>query len=154
MASIVQNIITVAATRLGVVAGVEGVYQPKRDGGFPVRDKVIVLSHEDIEWDEDLSCPGNPPRIAWVLPVKVSCIISPDPDDTVSIAERANEFVVLAMDALTTPEASWHQFGGNSIDAELGPPITIEPGDDTVRGVGFVVRITYRVEETSQTTLA
>lgn len=156
MASIVQNIMAVAQARLALADGAyEGnCYRPKRDGDYPVRDKVIVLTHTDVEIDAENSCPGNPPRTAFILPIQVSCVIMPDDDDHVSIEERCDDFVVDVMDALTNAD-DWHQFGGNSLNAELGAPIqNAIPGDDTARGIGFECRVTYRVEETSQSTLA
>ena len=118
-----------------------------------MEDKIIVLTHEDIEQDEELSCAGNPPKIAWVLPVKVAAIIEPDDDDTQPIDQRMNDFIVLAMDAITEPDA-WYQFGGNAINATLEAPIQYQPSDDTARGMMFTVRVTYRVDETNQTQLA
>ena len=151
--SIVQNILAVAESRLAATEGTLGVYRPKKQGDFPVEDKIIVLTHEDIEQDEELSCAGNPPKIAWVLPVKVAAIIEPDDDDTQPIDQRMNDFIVLAMDAITEPDA-WYQFGGNAIDAMLEAPIQYQPSDDTARGMMFTIRVTYRVDETNQTQLA
>jgi hypothetical protein len=151
--SIVQNILAVAESRLAATEGTSGVYRPKKQGDFPVEDKIIVLTHEDIEQDEELSCAGNPPKIAWVLPVKVAAIIEPDDDDTQPIDQRMNDFIILAMDAITEPDA-WYQFGGNAINAILEAPIQYQPSDDTARGMMFTVRVTYRVDETNQTQLA
>lgn len=152
--SIVQKILAVAASRLGSTEDVSGVYRPTKQGDFPIKDKVIVVTHEDIERDEELSCAGNPPKIAWVLPVRISAIIEPDDDDENPIDQRMNDFIVLAMNAITGTGADWHQFDGNAINAELEPPIQFQPSDDTARGMSFNVRVTYRVDETNQTQLA
>lgn len=151
--SIVQNILAVFESRLAATEGTAGVYRPKKQGDFPVEDKIIVVTHEDIERDEELSCAGNPPKIAWVLPVKVAAIIEPDDDDTQPIDQRMNDFIVDAMDAVTI-DNYWYQFGGNAINATLEAPIQFQPSDDTARGMMFTVRVTYRVDETNQTQLA
>ena len=151
--SIVQKILAVFETRLAATPDTAGVYRPTKQGDFPVKDKVIVITHDDIETDEELSCAGNPPKIAWVLPVKVAAIIEPDDDDTQAIDQRMNDFIVDVMDAVTI-EGAWYQFGGNAINATLDPPTQFSPSDDTARGMMFTVRVTYRVDETNQTQLA
>tara|TARA_R100000951_G_scaffold113555_1_gene115811 strand:- start:6348 stop:6812 length:465 start_codon:yes stop_codon:yes gene_type:complete len=151
--SIVQKILSVAVARLKSTEGCVGVYRPTKQGDFPVEDKVIVVTHEDIERDEELSCAGNPPKIAWVLPVRIAAVIEPDDDDENPIDERMNDFIVGAMNAITLNN-SWYQFDGNAINSNLEPPLQFQPSDDTARGMSFLVRITYRVEETNQTQLA
>ena len=153
MASIVNTIMEVAKTRLQATTDVEGVYRPKKQGDFPVRDKVVVLTHSDIETDEENSCAGNPPRTAWIIPIRVSAIIVPDDDDNESIETRMDDFIVACSFALTNAD-DWHQFGGNAINATLGPSAYFNPADDSARGVYFICRVTYRVEETNQNTLA
>ena len=97
---------------------------------------------------------GNPPKVAWVLPVNVTCITAPSMDDEVPIDERMNDFVVEAMDAITNPAASWYTFDDKAVTAELTAPVANAPADDSARSMSFTVRVTYRVDETSQTTQA
>ncbi len=99
--SIVDKILNVCKSRLELTEGVTGVYRPKKQGDFPVEDKAIIVTHDDIERDEELSCAGNPPKIAWVLPVMVAATIIPDDDDDQPIDKRMNDFIVDAMDAIT-----------------------------------------------------
>ena len=153
MASIVNNIMKEAAGRLLVASGVESVYRPTRQGDYPFIDKAVVLTHDDIEGVPELSCPGNPPKTAWILPVKVTGMIIPDDDASEAIDIAENDFGVLLMDAITADGEGWHTFGGNAIYAELTPLINFHPGDDTARAVQFTIRVTYRVDETSQATL-
>lgn len=155
MPSIVANILDVAETRLANTVGVTDVYRRTRMGrNVEVKDKAILLSHDEIESSEELSAPGNPPKTAWNLPVRVTCLISPSESDQTPIDELASNFVIEAMRAITTPDDTWHQFGGNAINATLGPPQTVDSGDETVFAVFFVVTVTYRVDETDQDTLA
>jgi len=154
MASIVNNIMAEVEARLNTIPNLaEDVYRPTKNGDFLIVNRAIVLTHEDIESDDELSCPGNPPKTAWVLPVRVVCIVVPDDDATASLDIGENDFGVEAMDAITTPQASWHQFDGNAVNATLTPLVNFHPGDDTARAVLFTIRVTYRVDETSQATL-
>ena len=73
--SIVDKILNVCKSRLESTEGVSGVYRPKKQGDFPVEDKAIIVTHDDIELDEELSCAGNPPKVAWVVPVMILIIL-------------------------------------------------------------------------------
>jgi len=154
MPSLVKQIMDVAEARLRLVDSCTGVYRPNRRSDFQVKDGAIFLTHEDIESNEELGAMGNPPKTAWILPLTVTCIVQPSKDDEVPLDERMNDFVVEAMDALTDPQASWHTFDNLALNSELTAPIAIEQTDDTARAMSFNCRVTYRVDETSQTTQA
>tara|TARA_R100000152_G_C6781949_1_gene217716 strand:- start:4996 stop:5436 length:441 start_codon:yes stop_codon:yes gene_type:complete len=144
----------VAENRLRQLETCSAVYRPNRKSDFQIKDGAIILTHEDIESDAELSAMGNPAKVAWILPINITCIVAPSMDDEVPIDERMNDFVVEAMDALSDPQASWYTFDDLAINAEFTPPVAIEPADDSGRAMTFNCRVTYRVDETSQTTSA
>lgn len=154
MPSLVTQIMDVAETRLRQMDTCSAFYRPNRKSDFQVKDGAIFLTHEDIESDAELSAMGNPPKTAWILPLTITCIVQPSKDDEVPLDERMNDFVVEAMDALTDPQASWHTFDNLAINSELTAPVAIAPTDDSARATTFTCRVTYRVDETSQTTQA
>lgn len=154
MPSLVTQIMEVAENRLRQCDSCTGFYRPNRKSDFQIKDGSIFLTHDEIESNEELSAMGNPPKIAWVLPLTITCIVQPSKDDEIPLDERMNDFVAEAMDALTDPAASWHTFDDLAINSELTPAIQIEQTDDTARAMAFGCRVTYRVDETSQTTQA
>jgi hypothetical protein len=154
MPSLVTQILDVAESRLRQLETCSAVYRPNSKHDLQVKDGAIVLVHNDIESDEELSAIGNPPKIAWILPLSITCVVAPSTDDEVAIDERMNDFVVEAMDALTDPPASWHTFDNLAINATLTAPVANIPSDDSARSISFTCRVTYRVDETSQTTQA
>jgi len=154
MPSLVTQILDVAENRLRQLETCSAVYRPNRKTDFQVKDGAIILTHDDIESSEELSAMGNPAKVAWILPVNVICIVSPSMDDELPIDERMNDFAVEAMDALTDPQASWHTFDDLAINSELTAPVAMAPTDDSARATTFTCRVTYRVDETSQTTQA
>tara|TARA_R100000742_G_C4274352_1_gene94285 strand:+ start:1227 stop:1598 length:372 start_codon:yes stop_codon:yes gene_type:complete len=121
---------------------------------FKIEDSAVILTHGDIESSEDNSAMGNPPKVAWILPLNITCIVQPSMTDEVPIDERMNDFVVEAMDALSEPATSWHTFDNLALNAEFTPPIAIEQANDSARAMNFDCRVTYRVDETAQTTQA
>ena len=154
MPSLVTQIMDVAETRLRQMDTCSAFYRPNRKSDFQVKDGAIFLTHEDIESNEELSAMGNPPKTAWILPLTITCIVQPSKDDEVPLDERMNDFAVEAMDALTDPAANWYTFDDLAINSELTPPTPVEQTDDTARAISFGCRVTYRVDETSQTTPA
>ena len=154
MASLVTQILDVAENRLRQLETCSAVYRPNRKSDFQVKDGAIFLTHEDIESDVELSAMGNPAKTAWILPMAVTCVVAPSMDDEIPIDERLNDFVVEALDALTSPAVSWHTFDNLAINAELTAATATPPSDDSARAIAFQCRVTYRVDETSQTTQA
>lgn len=154
MPSLVTQILDVAESRIRQADSVAAVYRPNRKHDFEIKDGAVILTHGDIESQEELSAMGNPPKVAWVLPMTIFCIVSPSVEDEVPLDERLNDFVVEVMDSITDPPASWYTFDNLAINAELTSPITEPPTDDGARSIRFDCRVTYRVDETSQTTQA
>lgn len=154
MPSLVTQILDVAENRLRQLDTCKAFYRPNRKSDFQVKDGAIFLTHDDIESNVELSAMGNPPKTAWVLPLTVTCIVQPSMEDEVPLDERMNDFVVEAMDAITDPESSWYTFDDLAVTSELNAPAMIDVTDDSARAMSFQIRVTYRVDETSQTTQA
>jgi hypothetical protein len=152
MPSLVTQILDVAENRLRQLDTCKAFFRPNRKSNFQIKDGSIFLTHDEIESNVELSAMGNPPKTAWVLPLTITCIVQPSMEDEVPLDERMNDFVVEAMDAITEPQANWHTFDDLAVNASLGAPVMIDVTDDTARAMSFQVLVTYRVDETSQTT--
>ncbi len=146
--SIVSQIMGVVEYRMQSTPEAAGVVRPVRNQDPDIEDRVIVITHQDIEPDPELSCPGNPPASAFVLPVLCSAVISPPDDDSCPIDEIVSDFYAAMVQAITESGSDdWYRFSNLAINAEIGPQIDYHPGDESSHGAQFITRITYRVNE-------
>ncbi len=156
MASLVNTIMEVVKARLETVRVVNGyshdiadVARPRREGRYAPQHLLAVITHKDIEHDEDLSHPGNPPAVAWILPVRIVGIVFPSDLIETAIDEVADSFGADLQKAIAVPAASWQTFSDNAINATIGPLIDADDVEsDDASGKEFELRITYRVDET------
>lgn len=149
--SIPDKILDVIATR---VETVEPTYtkRPPR-GGIRPYDRSVTITHSQIVPNAELSCPGNPPLLAFDLPVMIHCLMNPSETASDPIDKLLDDYAFEVYRAIASPAASWHTMGGNAINSVLGEFGMVDTGDDTIRGIGFMLTVTFRVEETDPFTL-
>lgn len=152
--SVVKDILDEVETRMGNTTGVTDVQRPIRHKLGENAHKIINITYQDIEPDTDLNHVGNPPANAYVLPVVCAAVIMPDEtDETTTIDELVSDFYAEMVKAITSNGSdNWHTFDDNAINAEIGPQLEYNPGDDAAHGCQFITRITYRVAESDPTT--
>lgn len=157
--SVVSDILTEIKTRLETVTTGNGYSQnvgtvviPHRYASDITGNYNVSIRAGDIEQDAELSCPGNPPRIAWVLPVVISGMVSPSDASTTGIDVLIAEFGTDLQTSITANAATWHTFDNNAINAELGP-LQFSETDEGDSKAAFELRITYRVQENAQNTI-
>lgn len=136
----------------GYSADVAQVVLKKRYPDYQPLPRTITVVAETEQRDPDSDCEGNPPAIAYLLPVRVSCIPIPSRDDRNHWTENATDFANEAKKAIASV-TDWHQFGGNSINADFGPIELIEPDGEGPGAAQFVIEILYRVSETDPDTV-
>jgi hypothetical protein len=117
------------------------------------KDLVVVVSHGDPVPNAELSYPGNPPVIAYDMPVIVAGIVKPSDDETTAIDTFKNRMGADII-AAATNAANWHQWGSLAINTTLGPieSYTEETGGRC--GVMVTLLVTYRVPENDPTTVS
>ncbi len=151
--TVIDDFVTEAETRLNTVAGVS-VIVPTRQGGTNIADQTVVITPQAVQPLAEFDRPGNPPAVGQLLPLLISCF--PIPSELgVSPTKwhaAAATLGTACQQAITTG-AAWHTFGGNSIDAMVGPLEPNRPDDEAPASIQFTVAIKYRVDETDPNSL-
>lgn len=151
--SIAGNIITYLSTILASVT-------EENDYTYEVTEVVVPTRHQDptpqhgqvliklisTTENEQLSCPGNPPLVAYDLNIMVTVQLLPDEVDSTKIDEMGTHFGAELKQAITTVE-DWERMDGNAVNTKLGPVVLVYPDDDGPAAAGFVVTSTYRTRE-------
>ena len=153
-----EAIMVVIETRLKTITVANGyentvseVVRPTRLGGFQPQDKQLFLT-----WTGELvpipenSCPGNPPAIAWGMPIDIAGVLrAPDEDRTAADTLKL-QFMSDVIKALgDSASATWHTFGSNAINAHVE---SVEPYQaDDGNAIGFKLRLMVipRTDETN-----
>lgn len=125
--------------------GIIEVVIPTRIGEFTPRDRQIVIVQGDDERVMDMDIPGNPPGLARRQTWNIRCHLMPDEN---SGEDAVNQAAADILKAITTPNSTWHNWGGLAINTELGriEYVSYDGGPD---GVNIPVHVLYRVSEYS-----
>ena len=135
------------------VASVELVNRDLNSYPEPGPLAIIVDLTEEAE-NEEMSCPGNPPAVAYDASFMVHGYAQPvDRDDTLSNLNAGitrHQMQAAIHTALVTPTAGdWAQWEGNALTTSLQSKTKFEgPGTD---GVTVGMLITYRTDENDPT---
>jgi len=156
-----QTIINTVITRLGNITtangyefnvGTVGISDRDTDGWTPSYRGILVEQQEDTE-NEEMSCPGNPPRLAREMILNlygfVKCLDRDEAQAGIDSQDTTeNQMAAAIQKAIANADAAtWHTFGSNAIDAAFTSFEHVnEAGWDAV-----VVQLTvyYRVNETN-----
>ena len=121
------------------------VVRSQRLGQYTPRHLQIVLTKGAIEEVPELSCPGNPPAIAWRQVFDIRCHVLPSEKDPTPIDTYCEVMAADVVRAVCDP-TRWHTFGGLAINAEWLATEDIN-SDGGMDGVNVPIAITYRVDE-------
>lgn len=123
---------------------INSVLRPTPDIDHTPEHLQVIVKQGGSARVPESDCPGNPPAVArrqtYHLNLHVLDSSLSDPFDT-----TINQFVADVIAAICTPQGSWHQFNGNSIDAEIGDHELMTPDSGT--GASLQVDVTYRTDE-------
>lgn len=125
---------------------VSEVVRPTRLGTYTPKDLQIVVLQANPELVPELMCPGNPPAEAWRQVFNLYLHSKPSETDTESADAKINRFIADVRKVVCTPAATWHNFGGWSIDAVWQTMENIDSGEQ-IDGVNMPLAITYRTDE-------
>lgn len=130
------------------------VVRPARDGrNYTKTHGTIVMHQLESIYNQQLSHEGNPPAIAYDVVFNLFCFIREVPAEAPEYATACNVFASDVARAINNPETSpstWHTFGDNAINANVGSFSQFVDNDATA-GVLLPIQITYRVSETDHT---
>jgi hypothetical protein len=148
--TILDRILDLVKTSLAAISiangdqtDVSGVYEAETIAGYnrtPQDDFEVELFQGDEVRNVEFSAQGNPPLVAWDVPIQMSLIHRPSEDSTVAIRRVMNRFWADVIKALFADP----QWSGLAINTEIGDP---ENGwNDTDGYVAKIaaVTITYR----------
>ena len=160
-----QDIIDEIVSRLGNIttgngyeftAGTVAVGDRDVDEFRPTPKCIFVEQEQEIP-NNDWFCPGNPPRVAFDLPVLIHGFSDRvDRDESVSnvtdVSTTENQMAAAIRKAIVNNDAGgWHLFDGKAKTARLETFAKFnEPGWS---GATVMVTVTYRVQETDPFTV-
>lgn len=158
MASVPQQIAEEIATRLTAVTVANGynvtvsgvVRSPRIWTGHP-KDYQVIVTLEDVVRNEELTHPGNPPAVAFDLPVVLTGELRPSESASTPIDDLRHTFAADIIKGISTPAASWHNWGGLAINTAIDDVRPYE--SDELTGVQVRMTVTYRVSETDPYTV-
>ena len=133
-----------------------GIHLPFQDGEeyTPEHLTMIVTGPDEIPREPELDRPGNPPAIAYRMPVMVECILIPSRWQCEHTWDEMSSIVLTNISIAITISnaATWHQFGGLCINAEIQSPQYQRPENDGgIGSVKFIVDAFFRVSEINPT---
>ena len=147
-----EPILQKIATRLALITVVGGyevtvseVVRPTRYGGFRPQHLQLVVTQNNLNKNEELSAPGNPPATAWDMEVVIAGLLMPLESATDKIDALRMQFSSDVIKAICTPQASWHNWDTLAIDTVVGnvDDVTTEEAS----GFKVAITVTFRTTE-------
>jgi hypothetical protein len=131
------------------------VVRPDRTGtNITPTDRTIVLRQMPSQPNEQLSCHGNPPAMAFNVVFMCVCSVRNvfgDEPAYDSACNRAASDIIYAVTHPSTNPAGWWTFAGNALNASIGASTPFISSQGERSGVIVPVLITYRVSENDHT---
>tara|TARA_R100001163_G_C5049198_1_gene186158 strand:+ start:547 stop:1044 length:498 start_codon:yes stop_codon:yes gene_type:complete len=140
----------VAALQTGIKPNTHlvDVLRPKRIDTFTPQHMLAVISSQDPEYNEEISCEGNPPANGYDQRFEIAVYLMPSEKDPTPIETFANTVAADVCESLTDSGQGWHSMGGLCIDTRI---LSYEYMDASggVDGIIIPLVVTYRVSERS-----
>jgi hypothetical protein len=122
-----------------------GVERPTKLAQYTPEHGLIVLTRGEVARVTELDCPGNPPSIAYQQTFLIRVHIAPSEKDSTPVEFYEDVAEAAIIKAIRT-NATWHQFDGNAINAEIGAQQTAV-SDGGYDGIAIPIAVIYRVSE-------
>jgi hypothetical protein len=146
IAVIVRSRLAAISTDSGYETTTAGVIRPVRVSENNPKDYEIYVTQGTQLQNEPLSCPGNPPSVAWDFPFLINAILRPSETLATAADTLKNIFAADVYKSLTSV-ASWHTFGGLAINSKISTVEQYEDTDGSTVGFKTTLIVTYRVAE-------
>lgn len=150
--AIPDRIITIIETRLEAIATSNGYAFSvasvdcvnRMDEDFSPAHLALAIVRPDEERNDQHDRMGNPPVIAYRLPVSISAFVRL-PDETTDRKDVTVKDVLQSVKRAITNVSDWYTFGGNTYNADWGTFTSFELADH----VGFTQDVIayYRVSD-------
>lgn len=141
--------ITIANGYAFDVAGVDRVNR-LAEGWTPKPNSIVIEQSPEVP-NPAHDYPGNPPAIAYEQTYLIHSFIRQSDSSELPDATFENRMAAAIKKAVAEGSHTWHQFDGNSYDANWGTTTPYESTDHAGTTVELVVR--YRVSELDPETL-
>lgn len=140
------------STANGYVFDVAGVDRVNRlaEGWTPKPNSIVVEQSAETR-NEPHDRPGNPPAMAYEQTYLIHGFVRQSDDSELPDATFENRMESAIKKAVAENSHTWHQFDGNSYDANWGEATPYESVDHAGLSVSLTVR--YRVSELDPETL-
>ena len=149
---VVSKISDEIVARLEAICGIDtgiisfqDVERTTRLSQYVPKHGLIVVTRGELVRVPELDYIGNPPAVAFQQTFMIRVHISPSEHDTTPIEFYEDAAEAWISTAIRTDE-TWHQFGGNAINAEIGAQQTMSD-DGGYRGMAVPLDVTFRVSE-------
>ena len=109
----------------------------------------IIVTQGSDERVAELDCPGNPPALAYRMPINIRCRIMPSETDSTPVDEYINVIAAEVQRVVcdqTELDFRWHTFEDLAIDAEWAT-VEMISGEGGFEGINVPLLVTYRVTE-------
>lgn len=134
--------ITVAG---GYEVTVSEVVRGTRFGGWRPQHLQLVINQGTMTRNEELSHPGNPPATAYDLPFEIYGLLMPSESATDKIDTLRNQFSSDVIKAISTPQASWHNWDTLAILSTISDVEDVTQEESS--GFKLTLTVTFRVTE-------
>lgn len=131
----------------GFSFNVAGVDRVNRDSSewTPKNNSIVVVQSLEAR-DSESDHPGNPAAIAYQLTFNIKGFVRQS--DRATTADQSKENDMLAAVRLAVAgTTTWHQFDGNSYDADWGEVTRFESESGSHAGLNIELIVRYRVSE-------
>jgi hypothetical protein len=134
----------------GYSHNVTSVIRPNRNATWTPEDRLILVKQGDSTKNEALSCPGNPPAIAFDTTFELCSFVRTSDFYSVeyeSIENDRGAQIIKAITTEATDPSMWQTMGGNAFNTEFGPLENMDADDGEYHGKTVNVTCFYRVSE-------
>ncbi len=140
---IVEQIMQAVRTRCGAYTA---SYRSSMVAKWQPRDMTISVYQGEITRNEIMSCPGNPPAMAYDIEAIVAGIAKPSDAETTAIDTFKNRMWSEIVKAVTNAD-KWYQWGGLAVNTEINSVEDYTSDDGSMAGVKVSMAITFRTDE-------
>lgn len=150
MDTIIDRIIDQIHTALEGITTVNGyqidvnaVYESTTVAGYgraPQKTYTVELIQDDEVRNDAWSAPGNPPLVAWDVPIEMSLIVRASDKNTVPLRKLLNTFWADVQKALMIDP----QWSNLALDTNIGDPQNFANENDGFLGKVALTTVTYR----------
>ena len=134
------------AVRSRVAATYTSTYRSANIATWQPKNDTMHVYQGDITENREIDCPGNPPAKGWTIEAIVAAILRPSQTDVTPIDTFKNRAWAAIVQAVTDAPL-WHNWGGLSLNTDIGTIEDFTADDGSGSGVMVRLSIHFRTDE-------